>query len=238
MAAIIKRFYSQAGTAPHAAGHAVTVDGKGVRTPLGHPLATPSAPLARAVAEEWQAQGATIDPASMPLTQLLATALDRVGPRRDDITEQLIGYAGTDLVCYHSDDPVVGDKQRRAWQPVLDWLLLCFDARLEVTTGLLPIAQPAPSLAALGRVVAATDDLTLTALQAATAACGSLVLALALVEGHLTGEQAWAASQVDETHQAERWGEEAESVARRAALRADVLAAERFLTLARAGNSG
>jgi len=42
-----------------------------------------------------------------------------------------------------------------------------------------------------------------------TAACGSLVIGLALLEGRLDAETAFAASQLDETFQIEQWGEDA-----------------------------
>ena len=73
----------------------------------------------------------------------------------------------------------------------------------------------------------------LTALHCATTACGSVVIGLALVERHLDAEAAWQASQLDETFQIERWGEDAEAAARRAALKRDIEATDRFLRLLR-----
>jgi len=65
----------------------------------------------------------------------------------------------------------------------------------------------------------------------ATAAAGSLVVGLALTEGRISGEEAFAVSQLDESYQIEQWGEDAEASARRAALKEDLLAVERFLAL-------
>ena len=67
-----------------------------------------------------------------------------------------------------------------------------------------------------------------------TAACGSLVIALALVEGRLDADAAFAASQLDESFQIEAWGEESEQADRRQALAADIAAAAQFLGLLRA----
>jgi len=78
------------------------------------------------------------------------------------------------------------------------------------------------------------DDFTLTALRAATAASGSLVVALALLEGRLDAQDAFAASQLDESFQIEAWGEDAEQAERRRALAADIDAAVRFVSLLRA----
>ena len=87
------------------------------------------------------------------------------------------------------------------------------------------------SLKAYAGAVAALDDFRLTALQAATGACGSLVIALALYERRLDAEAAFAASQLDETFQIEAWGEDTEATKRREALAADIEAAARFFEL-------
>ena len=82
-------------------------------------------------------------------------------------------------------------------------------------------------------VVAGRDDFSLTALHAATAACGSLVIALALLEGRLGAAEAFAASQLDESFQIEAWGEDTEQAKRRAELAAEIEAAARFISLLR-----
>ena len=64
-----------------------------------------------------------------------------------------------------------------------------------------------------------------------TAACGSLVIALALLEGRVDPATAFAASQLDETFQIEAWGEDAEAAARRQALAEDIAADARFVQL-------
>ena len=105
---------------------------------------------------------------------------------------------------------------------------------LAVTAGIVPVPQSPASLKAYrDGVVAAFDDYRLTALQAVTATCGSLVIALALHEGRLDAEAAFDASHHDETIQIEAWGEDAEATRRRAALAEDIRATARFLDLLR-----
>jgi chaperone required for assembly of F1-ATPase len=81
--------------------------------------------------------------------------------------------------------------------------------------------------------VEALAPLPLTALHAAVTAAGSLVIGLALTEGRLAPEAAWKASQLDESFQIERWGEDPEAARQRAALRRDIEDARRFLDLLR-----
>jgi chaperone required for assembly of F1-ATPase len=227
-----KRIYVSATAVATAAGHFLHLDGKPVKTPGGRALSVPSAALAEAVAAEWNAQDELVVPAAMPLTQLASTALDRVEPERAHIIDELMKYAGTDLLCYRAEIPLdLAERQTRLWQPLLDWAALSLDAPLLTTIAMLAIQQPPDSLSALRRGLDARDVWRLTAIQSATAAMGSLVLALALAEGRLTADQAFALAQLDETFQIEQWGEDEEATDRRAELHADIAAAARLLDL-------
>jgi chaperone required for assembly of F1-ATPase len=231
----MKRFYKKAEPVPAAGGHGIALDGKLVKTSGKHDLIVPNLALAAAIAAEWEAQQGEIRPATMPLTRLAGATIDRNAAQRDAVVRQVAHYAGTDLVCYRAaHPPALAARQQAVWQPLIDWAAGRYGAPLMVTTGIVPASQPAASLAAFTAAVAEHDDFSLTALHAATAACGSLVMALALLEGHLDADEAFAASQLDESFQIEAWGEDAEQVERRAALAAEIVAAERFISLLRA----
>lgn len=230
--AAAKRFYKQAGFGPVEGGHGIMLDGRVIKTPAKAPLIVPFLGLAEAVAAEWEAQGETIRPETMPLTQLASTALDRVASQRGEIVANLVNFAGTDLVCYRAHEPrELAERQALVWQPMLDWLLTRFGARLQVTSGILPIAQNREDIDKLAEFVTACDDWRLAALSSITAAGGSLVLGLAMLEGRLSAEETFAASQLEETYQIELWGEEAEAAKRRALLMDDIRAAGTFLSL-------
>jgi chaperone required for assembly of F1-ATPase len=230
----MRRFYEKAEAVPAADGHGIALDGRLVKTPAGHDLVVRSAALAAAVAAEWDAQQGEIRRERMPLTRLAGAAIDRTATQREAIVRQVAHYAGTDLVCYRaSHPPALVARQQAVWQALIDWAAEGYDAPLMVTSGVIPAIQPVASLAALAAAVAAQDDFALTALHAATVACGSLVIALALVEGHLDAAAAFAASQLDESFQIEAWGEDSEQTERRAALAADIAAASRFMALLR-----
>jgi chaperone required for assembly of F1-ATPase len=233
----MKRFYKKAQAVSRADGHSVTLDGRTVQTPSKRDLVLPGGPLAVAIAEEWESQQEEVRPETMPLMRLAAMTLDRVAGQRETIVQQVANYAGTDLVCYRAaHPPALAARQRAAWQPLIDWAVLRYDAPLTVTTGVIPRGQPEASLRAFATAVAELDDFALTALHAATAACGSLVIALALLEERIDADEAFAASQLDETFQIEAWGEDAEQAGRRRALAHDIAAATRFVSLLRADN--
>ena len=202
----MKRFYKKAETIPAAGGYGIALDGRLVKTAGKHDLIMPSLALAAAVAAEWDAQQGEIRRERMPLTRLAGTTIDRNSTQREAIVRQVAHYAGTDLVCYRATHPpALAARQQAAWQPLIDWAVERYDAPLTVTTGVVPANQPAASLATFTLVVAGHDDFSLTALHAATAACGSLVIALALLEGRLDAAAAFAAAQLDENFQIEAW---------------------------------
>jgi chaperone required for assembly of F1-ATPase len=168
----------------------------------------------------------------MPLTRLAATAIDRTRTQRDLVVADTAKYAGTDLVCYRAEHPpALIARQEAEWQPLIDWAMRRYDAALAVTSGIVPRPQSPAALKAFAAAVEALDDFRLTALHTMTTACGSLVIALALMEGRLDAAAAFAASQLDETFQIEAWGEDAEAAARRRGLAEDIAAAERFVHL-------
>lgn len=228
----MERFYKSAGVTETADGFGVALDGKPLRTPAKRPLTVPTQALAEAIAEEMLAQGETVDPKRLPLTRLASIALDLVAPRREAVVAEVAKYAGTDLVCYRAEQsPELAERQHAAWQPLIDWATLRFDAPLTVTASILPVAQPAESLKALEAAVSAYETHRLAALHLATAACGSLVVALALIEGRIDAEAAFASAELDESYQIERWGTDAEQAKRRAGLKEDIALAARFVSL-------
>ncbi|MGY0790305.1 ATP12 family chaperone protein [Azospirillum argentinense] len=232
----MKRFYKTASVDEAAGGgFEVRLDNRPICSPAKAPLVFASWPLAQAVAAEWDAQPEDIAPDSMPLMQLASTAVDLIGKGRAAIVDGVAAYAETDLLCYRAEHPRnLVERQAQRWQPLLDWATLRYDAPLHVNAGLMPKPQPPEALRALRNAVEAYDDWTLSALQTATGSCGSLIVALALVEGRIDAEEAFEVSQLDETFQIEAWGEDPEATKRRAALRVDIAACRRFVDLLRA----
>jgi len=91
--------------------------------------------------------------------------------------------------------------------------------------------QPQRTVDQLGRAIAARDPFALAALSPLVTISGSLVIALALAEDAIAPETAWAAASLDETWQAEQWGEDAEAAAVLENRRRDFEAAYGFLQL-------
>lgn len=229
----MKKFYktAEAGTAP--GGYAVRLDGKNVKTPLGRALLLPTHELAKEIAAEWNAQGAEIIPATMPLTQLANTMLDKAaGDDRAAMNAEIVKYASSDLVCYFASHPAdLVARQEECWLPLLAWMKDTHGAALETVRGIQYVNQPAEAIFTVTRVVDALPPAEFTAAQAVMGATGSAVIALAVVGGGTDAETAWKAACVDEIYQLEKWGEDTLARQRLDRIKTDIADAARFLTL-------
>ena len=216
-----RRFYKQVEVTEENGRFVLSLDGRRARTPGRNPLAHASRALMLHAAAEWERQSETIDPAYMPLTRLLNSAIDGVAHTMAETRADILRYAGSDLLCYRAEEPdTLVARQAHAFDPVLRWAADELGARFHVTAGVMHIAQPPQALAAIGAALEAYNDpAALAALSVMTTLSGSALLALAVARGFLPPEAAWLAAHIDEDFQAERWGEDAEAMARRASRR-------------------
>lgn len=230
----VKKFYKAVETAEDGGVFVVRLDGKPVKTPARALLALPTRKLADSIAAEWHAQEDVLDPTTMPLTRFAYAAIDVAPAHRARLTDEILAYGKSDLLCYRAEEPAtLVAHQDDAWNPLLDWAAKHFGARLRTGTGIAFVDQPAESQEAFAKAVAGRGDFALVGLHGAASLTGSLVLGLALVDGRLTAEKAFALSCLDETFQAEAWGRDAEAAARAERLGAELAAIERFLSLSR-----
>jgi chaperone required for assembly of F1-ATPase len=210
----------------------IALDGRPVRTPGRVPLTAPTDALAAALADEWRGVGDTLDPRAMLLTGLANAAIDRIAPDPSAFAAGLAAYGESDLLCYRADGPPdLVARQQAAWDPLLAWTRDRYDVHVETAAGIMHRAQPPATLARLGEAVAAFDPFRLAGLSPVVTITGSLVAALALVEGGADADTVWQAAQVDEDWQAELWGADPLAEQARAGRRRDYDAAVRFLAL-------
>lgn len=223
----MKRFWREVSVTPD---RRVALDGRLVRTPGRAPLLLPTPALAEAVATEWRDVGDTLDPRAMPLTRLANAAIDRIGPDRTNFAAGLARYGDSDLICYRADSPAeLAQRQAAVWDPVLAWVRGRYDVHLQPVIGVIHHPQPPAAVERLGEAVAALDAWRLAGLSPLVTLTGSLLLALALLEGALEADRAWAAAHVDEDWQSEQWGEDPLAADRRAHRRREFDAAVLFL---------
>jgi chaperone required for assembly of F1-ATPase len=210
----------------------VLLDDRPVRTPGRNPLLVPSAALAEAIADEWRAVADDIDPRAMPLTGLTNAAIDRIAPDPQAFAIGLAAYGESDLLCYRADSPPdLVERQAALWDPPLDWARDRYDVHFEIATGIMHRAQPEATIERLSIAIAARPAFELAPLSPIVTITGSLVLALALVEREMTADAVWAAANLDEDWQAEKWGLDDLAIKTRETQQRDFEAAVRFLSL-------
>lgn len=228
----MKRFWTDVSVAPAQGGYGIALDGRPVRTPGRLPLVTAHQRLAEAIAGEWRTVTGEITPGAMRLTGLANAAVEKVAPDPAAFAAPLAAYAESDLLCYRADAPAaLAARQAAAWDPLLGWAQTRFDVAFHVTTGIVHRAQPPETLARLAAATAARTAFELAGLAPVVTITGSLIAALALIEGAASADGIWHAAQIDEAWQVEKWGDDALAIQARDAHRAEFDAACRFLSL-------
>lgn len=234
-----KRFWENAGFEARDGGWHVTLDGRGVKTPARAPLVLPTEALARAVADEWAAQGEVIDPSAMPYTRTANSALDKVAVQFDEVADYLAAYGETDLLCYRADAPAnLTKRQADAWDPLLSWAHDSLGAQLNVASGVMPVAQDGETLSRLRSAVRDHSVFELAALHDLVALSGSLIIGLAASRRIEPPESLFAISRIDETFQEEQWGEDSEAAEAKEKKLADFVHAADFFRIAQKTISG
>jgi chaperone required for assembly of F1-ATPase len=229
--ALPKRFYENAAVLERDGLHHVALDGRTARTPARNPLAVASRPVAEALVAEWQAQGERIDPAAMPLTRLVNSALDGVADQHEAVRAEIVRYAGSDALCYRAGEPDnLVERQRAIWDPIIAATEAALGARFVLAEGVVFAEQPAAVLAAMtNRIAAIPAPLALAGAHNVMTLTGSTILALALADGRLDAEATWAAAHLDEDYQIGIWGQDEEAAERRAIRRREFDAAALLL---------
>ncbi len=229
---LAKRFYKAATAEARNGAFAVLLDGRPVRTPKKAFLQVATLPLAKAMAAEWARQETEINPARMPLTRLVNTAIDGVTGRAAEVAAEVVQYAGTDLLCYRAAGPAaLVARQAKSWDPIIAWAEKWIGRRLILTEGVVHVTQPPTTLERFAEKLNGRNAFELSALHVMTTLTGSALLALAHAEGLLTVRATWTAAHIDEDYQIEKWGTDFEAEHRRATRWRDMEAAGRLLAL-------
>ena len=229
-----QRFYKTVSVEESDGGFVIKLDQYVLKTPGQKPadkktLLLPTRHAAELVAAEWEAQDETIDPRTMPVTRLLNVAIARTPEAREELIAEARKYAGSDLLCYRSAETrLYLEHQTENWDPILAWAAKQGVA-LKTTEGLSVIAQDDSSLDAVADFARGLDDIALTLFVHLLSTFGSAVLGMAVMRGHLSAEEAFTQSRLDELWQIKYWGQDEEAQERTDAMLAELTALEQLL---------
>ncbi len=195
----MKRFYKSVSIEKAKGGYHILLDGRPVRTKSKAFLCAMNEKIAERVVSEWDQQMDEIVPDTMPFTQILNTYIDRVSSDRAVMSEAILKYLDTDLLCYPADNPEdLVACQKEAWQPFISGFEIGFNCNLSTTTTLLAVEQSEASHIAVKGYVEGLNDIEFTILQLVTSISGSLILGIAMVRDAASASDVVKASFVEE----------------------------------------
>jgi chaperone required for assembly of F1-ATPase len=230
----MKRFYKDVAVEQVASGYRVTLDGRPIQTQGGAPQVIPTPGLAEALADEWRAQGETIDPKSFVLRDLVDYAIDRVAPDPAAVVARLLPFAETDTLCYRADpDEPLYRRQQDLWEPLLQAAEARHRVRLERLSGIVHRPQPPETLARLRETLKELDPFTLAALETLTSLAASLIIGLSALERDAAPSTLFDAANCEQDWQAEQWGWDSQAEEGRRRRLGAFLEAARFARLTR-----
>ena len=213
-------------------GFEILLDDTRLLTPKKETVVLTTRKLALSVAQEWERQEKFVDPATMPITRFVNSAIDKGKVERPLVIDNLLDYAETDLICYRvkSPDDLV-ELQNVQWNPVLHWARKELGISLKCVYGILHEKQLSGEIEKIRTKINRFDHFTLTAFSEFVTISGSILLALAVYFHYLRVEEAWKKSVLDEVWQCSKWGQTGESIRIRENKLKDFKFAYEFLTL-------
>jgi len=185
----------------------ISLDGRPARTARKSKLVLPSKLLAAAIACEWAAQGFYVLRELMPLTMLAGQALDVVPAHRDQICDDMVRFAASDVASYRTPSPQrLRDAQDAVLAPALEHVASTHGVKLPIVEDFAAIVVNNEDEQKLRKVLSSMNDFELAAFQYAAGAGKSIVLALCLRDNFFDAASAAAASRCEEDYQASSFG--------------------------------
>jgi len=206
------------------------LDGRPIRLPKGAVLAVASRSLGQAIVAEWSRIPGeeSFTPEQLPLTRIAGTMIERIRPDLIEAREALLRHGLDDGLCYRKEKP------DSTVERIFEWLAK-EGIQPSVTDGLMPITQSGDYITGLERLLTRQSEAELAVLGVLTQSFGSLLLALALVSGAISKEDAVSVANADERKQLLVWGRDDELFRVMTTREQDTTEALTFLGFAREG---
>lgn len=204
-----KRFYKSVSISQSDGGlFEINLDKRKLKTPGGKLFTVPNEALAIAVATEWDAQQDVLKFYTMHLTTLCNTALDNPTHRDEEqMISAALKYLETDTVCYRVEEPYgLVDLQVNEWDPVLQWIENRYNVTIGSSSSILGPDIPEATKDTFKQHLKSYNLWSLTGLEYVITQLKSVVLALAMIDRHLSVEKAVLLSRLEEEYQIRQWG--------------------------------
>lgn len=163
------------------------------------------------------------------MTHYLDEAVKDVKLHREGIISRLVRFAETDLLLFWGTDKELVSRQEKVWSPIIRWANEVLQAEFEHTDTLDVPEGSKASAYSLKTFLESLSDKELAAFYSAALNMKSVLLAMAMIKGKMTAEEAFQAAFLDELWQNEKWGSDEEAVQRRGIIKNELSDVEAFL---------
>ncbi|MDC3169595.1 hypothetical protein OA871_00965 [Paracoccaceae bacterium] len=164
--------------------------------------------LADEVVREWDADGKIDTIKNSFYTKLCFSVIDMTQKERKNVLSRLVAYGNCDPICYIADDPKkLHIKQKKLYDPLIDWAQKFLSIRLNIGPGLLFIEQPSLNAGNIIKYLEELNNFHLTTISELTKSLGSLFTSLALYNNIISPELAWEVANVEDNFRIDVWGE-------------------------------
>lgn len=163
------------------------------------------------------------------MTHYLDEAVKDVKLHREGIISRLVRFAETDLLLFWGTDKELFSRQEKLWSPIIHWVNEVLQAEFKHTDTLDVPEGSTVSACYLKTFLESLSDKELAAFYSAALNMKSVLLAMAIIKGKMTAEEAFQAAFLDELWQNEKWGSDEEAVQRREIIKNELSDVEAFL---------
>ena len=149
---------------------------------------------------------------------------------REKIITDILSFVDTDVLFFRAEYPDnLIKKQNEKWNPLLEWFKKEYGVEPKVTSQITPPKQDKKLAKVIGDEVSKMSGRELIAFSKTAGGFTSLILALAVMKKHISVDDAFALSRLDELFQNEMWGEDKEALNSRKLALNDVKNAMRLI---------
>ncbi len=152
-----------------------------------------------------------------------------INQNREAVIDKLVDFALNDVLLFWSTDKKVQQEQEKKWSPILAWANKIVNGEFRRTTAIDIYPENQDTSLKLRNYLSSLSEKELSGFYIATLNMRSVLLALALVKGRITAEQAFELAELEELYQANKWGAEPVAEARRNGIKDTLKQVEQYL---------
>ena len=148
---------------------------------------------------------------------------------RDALIDKLVDFSLNDVLLFWSTDEKVQQEQEKKWSPILAWANKIVNGEFRRTTTIDNYPENRDTSLKLKKILSSLSGKELSGFYIASLNMRSVLLALALIKGRITAEQAFELAELEELYQANKWGSEPLAEARRNSIKETLKEVEQYL---------